>query len=855
MRCSALRHGGDRRPRLHFEAQRLALHLAADPSGLPLARWVLAECLEHRQAWPSLTAALLRHRGVPWGLPLAVAWQMLLRRSDWQICARWPAPRPEPETAASWRWRFNVLCEATELARRAYDRAEAFRLMAELSAWRQRPLEFELSVSESVEVDYYQTQLEANVYAAFGLTDLAAQRVEALLRLAERRRQDPEVPGDELVRDAFYVELVRSVVWHALDRHDELIANLEALRRTEEFQRFKPQQRAELELLAALSSVELDLLEGRARLPRPSPFRELLEPGSFSALPRSLQGPLLLHEAGFQLERGHPELADQQLAAWQALTRGNVPIGPETLQALALRARQAGLRLDAGDSVGVELEIAELEQQFRQLLAAWSDKSAKASANALLYFHYASTCLTEVVIARWRLQGQAGLAEGLRLGAAVQALGALSVRLGLDPAQPIDPWAQIQARPGVVLHYFRGVHRSLVVWGSSAGLDAQILTGGDALDRQRLDLEAALARLMRTNGAVGWRELERSRAELSRQLLPEQLLQRLLLAGQSGERVALVAPGALGFLPFEVLELAPGRPLGLELALEYWPSYGVEAYLGRRPGDPGRAGALLLARTAAIPAGLPSAEAFVLPSNALAPWRERVAGLVELREEAANVDTWADRARRPEVCWLVAHGAYDPRQSIAAGLILPRASGEYPLLTVESPLWSQSPGWPELRLPPMVVLAACGAWRGPQRRGDDGSESLTARCFEAGARTVLLSYHELRFSDHARLAAGLLERWTAPSEQPGRGLAHSLLAARQQAAANATDDLGRLAPLLFHAYGAESGSPRLDPRPWPFLARLSSRFETRQWVGLCLFGLAITILVWRYLPPLGRRVG
>jgi hypothetical protein len=780
---------------------------------------------------------------------------MLQRHGDWRTCARWPAPRPEPETAASWRRRFNALCEATELARRAYDRAEVFRLMAELSAWRQRPLEFELSVSESVEVDYYKTQLEANVYAAFGLTDLAAQRVEALLRLADRRRQDPEVSVDDLALDAFYVELVRSVVWHALDRHEELIANLEALRRTGEFQRFKPQQRAELELLAALSSVELDLLEGRARLPRPSPFRELLGPGSFSALPRSLQGPLLLHEASFQLERGHPELADQQLAAWEALTRGNVPIGPETLQALALRARQAGLRLDAGDSDGVELKIAGLEQQFRQLLAAWSDKSAQASANALLYFHYASTCLTEIVIARWRLKGQAGLAEGLRLGAAVQALGALSVRLGLNPAQPIDPWLQIQARPGVVLHYFRGVHRSLVVWGSSAGLDAEILTGGDALDRQRLDLEAALARLMRTNGAVGWRELERSRAELSRQLLPEPLLQRLLLAGQSGERVALVAPGALGFLPFEVLELAPGRPLGLELALEYWPSYGVESYLGQRPGDPGRAGALLLARTAAIPTGLPSAEAFVLPSSALAPWRERVAGLVELREEAANIDTWADQAHRHEVCWLVAHGAYDPRQSIAAGLILPRANGEYPLLTVESPLWSQSPDWPELRLPPLVVLAACGAWRGPQRRGDDGSESLTARCFEAGARTVLLSYHELRFSDHARLAAGLLERWTTHEQQPPLGLAHSLLAARQQAAAEATDDLGRLAPLLFHAYGAESSSPRLAPRRWPFLARLSSRFEPRQWLGLCLFGLAITILVWRYLPPLGRRAG
>jgi acetylornithine deacetylase/succinyl-diaminopimelate desuccinylase-like protein len=29
----------------------------------------------------------------------------------------------------------------------------------------------------------------------------------------------------------------------------------------------------------------------------------------------------------------------------------------------------------------------------------------------------------------------------------------------------------------------------------------------------------------------------------------------------------------------------------------------------------------------------------------------------------------------------------------------------FPLLTVESPLWSQSPGWPELRLPPLVDAA------------------------------------------------------------------------------------------------------------------------------------------------------
>jgi CHAT domain len=855
MRCAAARYGGETRANADYYTWELALHLWRVANRLPLARLVLAERLEHQPAWPFWPAALLSQRVPFWAIPFSVCQELIRRHRDWITCARWPTWTNDNPTRDSWRWRLNCLNVATDLARRDYDRAESFRLMGEMDAWRQDVQDISVGPTESTDVDYYRAQVALNVYSAFGLPDLAARKFEELERLAALRRQDPEKPPEDLLEDSFYLEQLRAVVWLPLDRHEDLIERVAALRQGPDYAQFSSAQRSELELLAALSSVELDLLEGRAHVPRPSPFAALLEPEVFSELGRYLQSTLLLHEASFHLERGSLGLFSERLSAWQALTANQELSGVETLQSLAVRVRGASLAVEASAGAEGAAEIERLELEFRALLDLWSDPSARASANALLSFHYASTCLTELALSRWRLRGHDGLAQALELDAAVQALGALGVRLGLDPRQPVDPWQLLQGRPGLVLSYFRGVHRSLVIWGSSTGLEAELLPGGDALDRERMALEGALARLMRTNGLAGWRELEGPRQRLGDQLIPDRLRQRLLAAAQAEERVALVSPGQLGFLPFEVLELAPGRPLGLEVALEYWPSFGVEAYLRQRPVDQTRAGALLLTRTFAVPAGLPSAESFELPERALAPWREQLANLQLLREEDANVDSLAQAARDREVCWLVAHGAYDPSRSIAAGLVLPRGNGDHPLLTVESPLWSGSPGWPELRLPPLVVLAACGAWRGPQRRGDDGSESLTARCFEAGARSVLLSYHELRFSDHARLATGLLEQWTGPAGQGGAGIAQSLLAARRRAVAMAKDPLGRLAPLLFHAYGGEVTSPRLERRPWPLIARLRNRLEPRQWLGLGLFSLGLGILARYYLPARRRRTG
>lgn len=858
LRREAARAPADRRARVDYELSRLAEILAFGRGQRTLARALIDGHLSESPAWPWPPTTWIATAGPTALIGTELALAAAADGPLWALCARWPAFERDPVDAQVWRWRFSSLYVATDLARLDLDRQAAFRRQGELRAWLARGSAAGADAGTQLELDYLCTQLEAHLYLAFGLADLAAERVQRLEALAQQRFESGALDEITATEDFFYVAQLVANVRLSTERAAEVAARLREFERDPRFKGLDAVQRAELELIAIRAELEDEQARGLGSSPRPSPLASLLEPGRFAALSADQRSVALLLEAQFQLERGSRPAAEQAFAQWQALQGSRPSHALGEVEALAFELRRLGQDLDAGQLPG-RAQLERFEARFLEQLSRWSADSS-AGASAFLQYHFFSTCLTELAIAHGALDGQPGWARALELHAQVLRQGGLATRLGVAPPAPgdplpsADPLAHSRGDARLKLCYFRGIHRSLLVWFADGEARAVRLGSGDRIDAERLKLEGALARLMRTGGQVGWREFEAARAALSQLLLPPELLPDLAAAVSAGRSVALIGPQTLGFLPFEVLEWAPGRALGFELAFEYWPSLDLERALAGRGQPPDRGGVLLLSRTAAIPEGLPAAAAFEVPEVGFWPWRAHLAELDFLREADANLEALAHGAPRHGVCWLVAHGAFDPEQSPAAALVLPRADGSAPLLSAASPAWGGAEGWPELRFAPgsLLVLATCGAWRAPQRRGDDGSESLAARLLEHGARGVLLSYHELRFADHARLAQALLERWTAAGDS---SLAASLASARSAAAAASDDALGRLAPLLFHAYGAPGPAPRLQPRfegplaPW---ARQALRQPSRLLGGLLLIAAA-ALLASAALTARGRR--
>jgi len=125
------------------------------------------------------------------------------------------------------------------------------------------------------------------------------------------------------------------------------------------------------------------------------------------------------------------------------------------------------------------------------------------------------------------------------------------------------------------------------------------------------------------------------------------------------------------------------------------------------------------------------------------------------------IGTEATRARleseelcRSSVLQLFVHGVADPGRERPAGLVLAPAPGDDGLLWCED--------LARLHLPPLVVLSACGAARGPVRRGEDGLTNLGGAALSAGARCVILARGDLEVAAtlkmmavfHVRLRAG-----------------------------------------------------------------------------------------------------
>jgi hypothetical protein len=274
-------------------------------------------------------------------------------------------------------------------------------------------------------------------------------------------------------------------------------------------------------------------------------------------------------------------------------------------------------------------------------------------------------------------------------------------------------------------------------------------------------------------------DVERLGAELARVLLPRELRAWL----DELDEVSIGGLDLTGYLPFEALPYRDGALLGDRLAIAYVPSLVVAAKLARRDARaPGEGPALRVlaapsTATSAQDAGAPRALTWRGDASPLEWHERRERALARAYGEGGFELALGDRATLEAlapstppghvVVEVTAHGFYDAASWPPVGIALAPLDGHDGLVRCTDVH--------EREAPPLVLLAVCGAARGPQREGDDGVGDFSGAFFKAGARCVVLSPVDLEQG----ATESLLDRFHLALAADGESPARAMLAARR----------------------------------------------------------------------------
>jgi hypothetical protein len=323
-------------------------------------------------------------------------------------------------------------------------------------------------------------------------------------------------------------------------------------------------------------------------------------------------------------------------------------------------------------------------------------------------------------------------------------------------------------------------------------------------------LVGAAQRAVRGGLGLDDRELGAAAAAAGRVLLPAAL--EAYIEGWTD--LLLVGVDDIGYVPFELLPCAGGSTQGARRSIRYCPSIPMALHLARSaavlPPAPPRARLVL-----APEIGAGRSEAMGVP--ALTVREEQVRSLLTALRADAQVyvgrdalGRWLglDQGESLALLHLLAHGIQDPSRERPAGLLLAvDASGK-------GTFWAED--IEALRVPPLVLITACGAGRAPLRRGDGGRSDLAAAFLKSGALTVVLPTTDLELAATLRVTQRLFEQLSR-----GARAAEGLRAVREDLAREG-DTTAALHAHLLHVVGgfapawppqeAPTGMPAVDGR-------------------------------------------
>ena len=602
---------------------------------------------------------------------------------------------------------------------------------------------------------------QANV--SLGRPDIAASYLALASDLA-LQAEDPVLRGQCVLADA------RVLV--ATDAYD---AQVRLAARVREEGSFAQDPGAQLQL-------EIILATGECSHSRREPS---ILPATIARLEEILESPLLhtsergpvqtrLLEAYVRAGR----LADARAHLGRIREGGELP----DLLSADLAGLESRLRLEQLEpgQAAPERHLAELLEGFERFLDHWRRSPALEGGTGFLHFALRSLLVSEVVERAIRTHpGPEGVERAFVHLLRAQELG--SIVRGSPAYAPLSAAAE----PAQVLARIR---HSLLLREDSGLL--VLLPGPDRshlflLDRERLEheplprsgkLQAARREFVAALGAGpaagGDQTLSPRLAtrgeQLAGLLLPESIRPRLSSWGD----LTVVGFGLLGDTPVELLPVLDPRGLGRVLPVSHLTSVPLGLLLAERgvPEREGLARDLLVLAAPTLAAGV--AQRFDLPPLPFGP--DLVQTFVRPYGDGRARVFWGEQAsaslllggaaRRTRVLQLLCHGVADLTRIEPAALALA------PTIVDGEPRDSGIVGAAELvgvPIPSLVIVTACGAGRGPQRRGEDLGSGLAGPLLAAGAQAVVIASGPLEYRAALALSEtfhGALVEGASPAE-------------------------------------------------------------------------------------------
>jgi tetratricopeptide (TPR) repeat protein len=537
-----------------------------------------------------------------------------------------------------------------------------------------------------------------------GLPDRASTFLEAERELAESL-------GDPVLRAAGLVR--RSQLWLATRRFRTLEREVDAALADEVVTRVPG--------VRALLLVQLG--KARATLARQDASDDDEARAAFDAALDAAPSTELKLEAttwlaDLALRRGELDRADELLARTPALDPGVTGVTAAGAELFALAAAvRADLALRRGDPRETLEEIlGVLERSLEAWIEAWGRVPRSRGGSAFLHTMQRRRVLSSVITLSVALtavgsddERERGVLRALGWLLRFQELGSLARELGYR-SRSLDEVRRELVAPGEgFLAYVPASERSHVF----------------ALEDGRVR-HAELAsefelRPARERGAEG-----ANTDVLRAMLLPAPIAELV----DGWRTLTVVGIDLLGYVPFE-------RLVRSELSVRYLPSFPVGCLLAARAPATLDSGVRLVGAPELAPelaARWPELETIPLDeARALEALDAYDREQVSLRlGRAATRDALA-ATPGIGVLEVIAHGVHDPARARPAALVLaPSSDGDeqHGIVSCDDV--------ETLRAPSLVLLAVCGAGRGPLRRGEDGIATLGGAFLRAGARTVVL---------------------------------------------------------------------------------------------------------------------
>lgn len=448
-----------------------------------------------------------------------------------------------------------------------------------------------------------------------------------------------------------------------------------------------------------------------------------------------------------------------------ALARGALPFEDELFTAELLGRIALVAHGPDADPGALATARTTLEAAFERFRAVW--RSVPRRPGGVSFLTYGTRRRALVTLVRLHLAldpGPDGERRALEAIHAIQCLGQTVRFSDVDPGTLDECLRRLTADGGGVLLYLPGRQEThLFTVDARQRIHTEIGTPGVLEARGREWCQRVLA-----GEAAEPATVARGRA-LVDVLLPPAVRSRL----REWRHVTVIGAELLGSVPFEALPL-DDTTLGERVAVSHLASLPM-------------AGWLAAARGHAVPAAASSSDspelvlvaAPAVASDDFAPIQLDGEDRARLLAPFA-----AGRARVLDGPHATRHALSSGALTGASGLVffthgVQRPGTERPAALVlcrdGQPDYLDAAAIEALEVPPLVVVCACGAARGPIRRGDD-FQHLGGAFLAAGSRAVVVSPAEIEVTVARDLAAVFLERVYIHGDAPAEALRRARVA-------------------------------------------------------------------------------